>query len=99
MTQENELRGCLICNTGIELGSRDPEIRDFVRNFFRDIAKVLRRCLTRAVDKGELDVPRDAAGLASYLATEFRTALMLAVSGHSRHDIQRHLDLALQVLH
>jgi len=98
MTQANDRRGCLIVNTGIELGLRDPEIRDFVMDFFRDIAKVLQRCLARAVEKGELETSKDIAGLATYLATEFRTALMLAASGHSRRDIQRHLEVALQVV-
>ncbi len=98
MTQENDRRGCLIVNTGIELGLRDPEIRDFVRDFFRDTAKVLQRCLARAVEKGELETSMDIAGLATYLATEFRTALMLAASGHSRREIERHLEVALQVL-
>ncbi len=98
MTQANDRRGCLIVNTGIELGLRDPEIRDFVMDFFRDIAKVLQRCLARAVEKGELETSKDIAGLATYLATEFRTALMLAASGHSRREIERHLEVALQVL-
>ncbi|MCG8363574.1 MAG: TetR/AcrR family transcriptional regulator [Pseudanabaenales cyanobacterium] len=98
MTQEGYLHGCLICNTGIELGLRDPEIRNFVNNFFGDIARVLQRCLVRAVEKGELETPKDIIGMASYLATEFRTALMLARSGYSRQDIEQHLEIALQVL-
>ena len=98
MTPKNEPHGCLISNTGIELGLRDPEIRDFVMDFFRDTAKVLQRCLARAVEKGELETSKDIAGLATYLATEFRTALMLARSGHSRREIERHLEVALQVL-
>ena len=98
MTQKTGRRGCLMCNAGIELGLRDPEIRDLVRDFFRDIAKVMQRCLARAVEKGELETSKDIAGLAAYLATEFRAALMLAASGHSRRDIERHLDVALQVL-
>ena len=98
-TQKNSRRGCLICNTGVELGLRDPEIGDFVKNFFRDTAKVLKACLSRAVEKGELAASTDIAALATYLATEFRTALMLAASGHSRQGIERHLNMALQVLH
>ncbi len=98
MTPENDPHGCLICNTGIELGSKDPEIRDFVMDFFRGTAKVLKHCLARAVEKGELDTSKDIAELATYLATEFRTALMLAASGHSRRDIRRHLDVAVRVL-
>ncbi len=98
MTPEKDPHGCLICNTGIELGLRDPEIRDFVMEFFRDTAEVLSRCLTRAVDKGEIEAPNDIPKLATYLATEFRTALMLAASGYSRRDIRRHLSVAIQVL-
>ncbi len=97
MTPENDPHGCLICNTGIELGLKDPEIRDFVMEFFRDTAEVLNRCLNRAVDKGELEAPNDIPKLATYLATEFRTALMLAASGYSRRDIRRLLSVATRV--
>ncbi len=98
MTPESGQHGCLITNTGIELGLKDPEIRDFVMDFFRDTAKVLQRCITRAVDKGEFETSIDITELATYLATEFRTALMLAASGYSRRDIQRHLSVAIRVL-
>ena len=67
-------------------------------DFFRDTAQVLNRCLGRAVEKGEFEAPNDIAELATYLATEFRTALMLAASGYSRRDIQRHLSVAIRVL-
>ena len=97
-TQENRPRGCLICNTGVELGSRDQEFQNFVLDFFRDIATVLQRCLTRAIEKGEFEASMDVGRLATYLATEFRTVLMLARSGHSRREIERHLEVALQVL-
>jgi TetR/AcrR family transcriptional repressor of nem operon len=98
MTPENDPHGCLICNTGVELGMKDPEIRDFVMEFFRDTAKVLKRCLARAVEKGELDSSSDITELATYLATEFRAALMLAASGYSRRDIKRHLNVAVRML-
>ncbi len=97
-TRKNHPRGCLICNTAIELGLRDPEIRDLVKGFFRDFARILQRCLERAVANGQLDEPTDVAGLATFLITEFRAALMLAAGGHSRRDIERHLDVALRVL-
>jgi TetR/AcrR family transcriptional repressor of nem operon len=98
VTQKSHPRGCLICNTGIELGSRDPEIRDFVKGVFRDFANVIKQCLERAVEKGQLQKSTDLASLATYLVNEFRTSLLLARSGHSRREIQRHLEVALQVL-
>ncbi len=88
----------MVINAGIELGLRDPEIRDFVQGFFRDLAKVFERCLERAVEKGELDASKDVSRLAAFLTTEFRTVLMLARSGHPRREIERHLELALEVL-
>ena len=98
MTQKSHRRGCLIGNTGVELGARDAEIGKFVANFFTDLGKALQGCLERAVNKGELDDATDISVIATYLATEFRTALMLAASGHSRRDIERHLEVALRVL-
>ena len=38
-------------------------------------------------------------GADSHVLEPLDDALMLAASGHSRRDIQRHLDFALQVLH
>ncbi|MEM9266351.1 MAG: TetR/AcrR family transcriptional regulator [Cyanobacteria bacterium P01_F01_bin.13] len=54
ITQSDYPHGCLVCSTGIEVGQRDLEINTFVKDFFADIAKVLKGCLTRAVKQGEL---------------------------------------------
>ena len=99
MTTKNYPHGCLIANTGIELGMKDPEISNFVKVFFRDTANVMQHCLERAVEKGQLPKSTDVTSLSTYLVTEFRTSLMLAASGHSRREIERHLEIALQVLH
>jgi hypothetical protein len=60
--------------------------------------EVMQNCLEIAMEKGQLVKDTDVASLAHYLVTEFRTALMLAASGHSHRDIERHLKVALQVL-
>ena len=98
MTQENRPCGCLIVRTGLELGARDAEIRDYVKHFFAETRAALARCLQQAIERGELDASTDVPALAAYLVTEFRTALMLAGSGHSRREIQTHLAFALQAL-
>ncbi len=99
MTEDNNRRGCLIVNTGIELGMRDDEIQRFVRDFFLETEEVMATCLTNAVDQQQIkDIP-DISCLATYLVTEFRTALMLAGTGYSKQEIQAHLDISLKALH
>lgn len=90
--------GCLLAKIGVELGRQDPEIRDFVKNFFEETANVLERCLERAVERGQLAESTDISALATYLANEFRTLLIMASSGHTRRDLERHLEVALQPL-
>lgn len=98
ITQSDYPHGCLVCSTGVEVAQRDPEINTFVKDFFADIAKVLKGCLNRAVKQEELTTPEEIDDLANYLVTEFRCALMLARSGHTTQEIQQHLKLALRVL-
>lgn len=99
LTQDGARRGCLVVNTGVELGLRDAEIRGFVTNFFHETEEVMERCLSNAVKLGQVEGLTDISALATYLITEFRTAIMLARSGCSRRKIQAHLDIALRVLH
>ncbi|NQU70230.1 MAG: TetR/AcrR family transcriptional regulator [Rhodospirillales bacterium] len=98
MTQTGRQHGCLMCNTGVEVGLNDPEFNKIVQSFFAETTNVMKHCLERAVDKGELDHSTDAGSLATYLVTEFRTSLMLARSGHSRREIENHLKIALRIL-
>jgi len=98
LTQKDFQHGCLMANTGVELGTRDVEFGVVVKEFFGEMTKVMGSCLRRAVDSGLLTVTTDIKLLATYLVTEFRTALMLAASGATRNDIRRHLEVALQVL-
>lgn len=98
MTRDEARRGCLIVNSGVELGSRNAEVRDFVRRFFEETKHVMEGCLQRAVERGEIAPTVDVSTLATYLVTEFRTALMLAASGSKAQQIRAHLDLALRVL-
>ena len=73
-------------------------LKVIARDFFAEMTKVMRDCLKRAIESGQLTVTIDTKLLAAYLVTEFRTALMLASSGATRSDIRRHLEVALQVL-
>ncbi len=98
MTAGGAARGCLMVNSGVELGLRDDEIRDCVADFFADLEAVMADALRNAVADGQIDRAADVPGLAAFLVTEYRTALMLTASGAGRRDIQAHLDVALRVL-
>ena len=98
MHKTSNRRGCLLCNTGVELGAQDPEARSIVKAFFDDLAVVLETCLKRAVENEEIAAETDVRRIAKFLATEFRALLMLAGSGESLRDIENHVEVALQVL-
>lgn len=98
MTRDGQRIGCLLCNTGVELGDSNPEIQKIVQEFFTSLARAIRKCLKRAVAKGQLGAEKDSAQIATYLATELRTMLMLSKSGESRRAIKSHIKIALRVL-
>lgn len=52
--------GCLICNTAMELSQDDPEAARHVEGYLEQIRSALRHALSRAAERGELDLD-DAA--------------------------------------
>lgn len=96
--RDNDRRGCLLCNTGVELGANDAEVRAIVNEFFDELAGVLEGCLERAVQNKELGADADVGRTAKFLATEFRVLLMLAGSGVALREIENHVRFALRVV-
>ncbi len=47
-------RGCLLCNTAIELGPNDPSEAGFVQRYFERLSNAFRAALEHAVRNGEL---------------------------------------------
>jgi len=98
ITGDDRRRGCLMVNTGLELGLRDDEFKNFVRDFFDETESVVAACLDRAVASKQIDPGGDTPALAAYLVNEFRTMLMLAGSDCPKSQIQAHLEIALHAL-
>ncbi|MCU7843878.1 MAG: TetR/AcrR family transcriptional regulator [Candidatus Thiodiazotropha sp. (ex Monitilora ramsayi)] len=90
--------GCLMVNTGIEIGTRDAELSEIVKAFFDETVETMKDCLDRAVSLGQLPASINTRTMAKYLVTEFRACLMLAASGHTKSDLKQHLNLSLKVL-
>ncbi|PON16828.1 TetR family transcriptional regulator [Candidatus Entotheonella serta] len=51
---EERPRGCLMCNTAIELGDRDAEVADVVRKYFSRLEQAILSCLKRSQTLGEV---------------------------------------------
>jgi TetR/AcrR family transcriptional repressor of nem operon len=47
-------RGCLLCNTAVELGPDDPSGAGFVQRYFKRLTRAFRRALDNARREGEL---------------------------------------------
>ena len=47
-------RGCLLCNTAVELGPQDPSGAGFVQRYFKRLSKAFHSALDNAQSKGEL---------------------------------------------
>jgi TetR/AcrR family transcriptional repressor of nem operon len=58
-------RGCLLCNTAVELGPADPSGAEFVKRYFERISRSFTKALHNARETGELrpsvDVPEEAS--------------------------------------
>ncbi|MCG7984898.1 MAG: TetR/AcrR family transcriptional regulator [Candidatus Thiodiazotropha lotti] len=98
LTKKGFQTGCLMANTGMELGVQDEEFSSMVKAFFDETAETMQACLDRAVSLKQLDSHADTEILARFLINEFRTLLMLAASGNKKRDLKLQMETALMLL-
>ena len=67
-------RGCLLCNTAIELGPGDPSGAGFVQRYFQRLSSAFRAALANAHDAGQL-----AGDVDTHEEAEFFTASVLGL--------------------
>lgn len=91
-------RGCLMCNTAVELGPFDPASGGRVRNHFRRVRAGFEHALRNARKRGELGRAVDVAATADYLLGVAQGAFVLARSGLEGAAIERSLAVALKPL-
>ena len=95
---DSNRRGCLLCNSGVEMGANDLETREIVNDFFTQLTATLKTCLKRAVLKEEIAQDLAITDTAKFLSTEFRALVMLAGSGVALREIENHVKFSLRVL-
>jgi TetR/AcrR family transcriptional repressor of nem operon len=60
-------RGCLLCNTAVEFGPRDPSGAGFVQRYFERLSHAFHAALRNARDEGELPASVDPRVQAHFL--------------------------------
>ena len=62
-------RGCLLCNTAIELGPADPSGAGHVQRYFENLSSAFRAALEGARERGELKPGVEPAEVAQFFTT------------------------------
>lgn len=91
-------RGCMMCNTAIELAPFDPEVADIVRANRALLVKGFSRRLEQARAQSVIAGDTDLDALAAFLATTAYSAGMLLRLGCSDEHIARYLETALSIV-
>lgn len=94
----SQCRGCLICNTAVELAPHDAEIAKAVKSLLNGIEKAFYRALQRAVEVGELAPTAKPRALARFLTNTLQGMVVMGKVNVGRATINDIVNVALSVL-
>ncbi|MGW3343267.1 TetR/AcrR family transcriptional regulator [Nonomuraea rubra] len=87
--------GCLVVNSLVELGPRDPEIAELLRRDNDKRVGIVRTALEAARTRGELGADRDPLALARFLAATVSGLRVTARGGADRATLESIANTAL----
>ncbi len=96
--QNQDRRGCLICNAAVEQAPHDPAIEAEVKADFKFIEDGFAKALDRAKAAGEIDAASDAGAIAKYLTTNYMGLRVMAKAGHDPATLRDVANVTLSVL-
>ena len=91
-------RGCMICNTAIEIAPHDENIAAAVRALFDELTSVFTTALTNAQAAREINESLDPKATAELLVGVLQGAAVFARTGTSKARLQRYVDMAMTIL-
>lgn len=91
-------RGCLFCNTMIEMGAQKDPVVDIVNTYVGELRTLFAGAAENARRKGELPADKDPAKVSALLSGTVLAVCVLSRSGADRSTIQLHVDSALDAL-
>jgi TetR/AcrR family transcriptional repressor of nem operon len=91
--------GCLMCLTAAEVSPHVPSVARIVTSYLDELARLFRRALINALDRGEVRAGTDATRLANYLTGAVMGLMALVRSPAPRAAIAHYVDGVLSLLH
>lgn len=73
---ENNMSGCLMGNTAVELGPHNPVAAEKVRNFWSQFEQLIQSTLARAIKQKELSEDTNTEQLATFINSAFQGLLI-----------------------
>jgi TetR/AcrR family transcriptional repressor of nem operon len=95
---KNVPAGCLMANTALELGTRDPDVAVEVRRLFRSTEKTLTDAVKKGQERGEITTRFEAAAIAQSLANTINGIRILQNTGASDRHVKTVVEMALAVI-
>lgn len=91
-------RGCLMCNTAVELTPFDKAVAKRVRKNMDVLRDAFRGAVVRAREIGEVAEDKDVDALAEFLAMTVYSISVLARTGATEAQVRRYVQTALETL-
>ncbi|WP_052549878.1 TetR/AcrR family transcriptional regulator [Enhygromyxa salina] len=98
VVEHPEHRSCLMANSALELGQRDPELRARVAEHLLEIEEVFFTALERDNVTGEINGKRDNRALARFLTNSMHGLGVLSRGGASQLAVRDTIETTLSVL-
>ncbi|MBB4286329.1 TetR/AcrR family transcriptional regulator [Roseospira goensis] len=97
-TLAGEGRGCMMCNTAVELAPHDPDLRAWLAGSFEGVERALAVRLAQARDAGELAADADPVALARTFVALFNGLRVIAKARPERAVLDDIARSALRLL-
>ena len=95
---ENNMSGCLMGNTAVELGPHNPLAAEKVRNFWSQFEELFNSTLERAIDNNELSQNIDTKKLATFINSTFQGLLIKTKVNVGKNNILNDIDTLFSLL-
>ena len=95
---EGDRRGCLLCNSAVEVSPHDSEAAALVATGLARVENAFHRAVVRGQDAGEIPAERDARALARYLTSSANGLQVMAKASPNRAALENVAGIVLSVL-